>query len=408
MRGKGRTVSETHSRGFMVTLGLVGVLILVALVWVGYTAPNKIPGRSYYNLVAEFGNADNLTTHYSVRVGGREVGQVLHPRVEDGKAVVDLQLDAAIKPLLSDTRLRVRPRSAIGVRFVELHPGKSGRPLDEGARIPASQTSATLPLDAFLDVFDSPTREHTQILLRELGTGLLDRGEDLGAAVGDGGKMLADTAAFAAAMTSRPGALPRFVTATNGAFAAFDAARDDIAGAFGPAARALRPMGDHGDALQRALDEAPRAFTALRRNLTAADPFVEELGALARGARPALGEMPAAFSQTAALLRDARPGLRDFDKTLRLADRAMPSTIRLFQSLSPFMPLLEDFMRTLSPLLAELARRDCDLSRFMKNWASAFAYGDERSNVLRLRVAPQTSFSGEPYPEPCVNTAGTR
>ena len=47
--------------------------------------------------------------------------------------MVDLLLDPALRPLRSDTRLRVRPRSPIGVRFVELSPGTHGRPLAEGA-----------------------------------------------------------------------------------------------------------------------------------------------------------------------------------------------------------------------------------------------------------------------------------
>ena len=35
-----------------------------------------------------------------------------------------MKLDKTVEPLAADTKLRVRPRSALGLKYVELTPGK--------------------------------------------------------------------------------------------------------------------------------------------------------------------------------------------------------------------------------------------------------------------------------------------
>lgn len=179
VRRRDRPAAQQRGRGFMLLVGFAGLGVASLLAYVGFNAPNTIPGRGYYNLTAQLNQADNLTGHYQVRVAGRLVGQVLDPRVEDGQAVVDLQLDRDVGPLLSDTTIKVRPRSPIGVRFVELHPGTRGTPLKDGAVLPASQASASVPLDDVLSTLDPKTRKRTQELLAGLGGGFADRGEDV-------------------------------------------------------------------------------------------------------------------------------------------------------------------------------------------------------------------------------------
>ena len=57
-------------------IGGVTVVAAMGLLAVGYFAPRTIPGRSYYNIKAQFEDADNLTNSYQVRIGGRLVNSV--------------------------------------------------------------------------------------------------------------------------------------------------------------------------------------------------------------------------------------------------------------------------------------------------------------------------------------------
>ena len=190
-----RAVARKPSRFRLIGLGLSGIAVLVGLLIFGVKSPNGIPGRSYYEIDVAFNDADNISIHSQVRMGGRLVGQVLRPRIEDGEAVVTLQLTPDIAPLSSDTVVKVRPRSAIGVRFIEILPGTRGTPLRGGGRIPAEQTRSTRPLDEVLSTFDAPTRKHAQVLLRQLGDSVAGRGAGLNDTVAAGEPFLSGLSA---------------------------------------------------------------------------------------------------------------------------------------------------------------------------------------------------------------------
>jgi virulence factor Mce-like protein len=397
----------------LVGLGLSGVFLGMYLFWVGFNAPNNIPGRSYYTLHAQFANADNLTSHYQVRVGGRLIGQVLNPRVSNGLAVVDLQLTPAIKPLLSDTKLKVRPRSPIGVRYVDVLPGTRGTPLKDGALISASQTSATVTLDQVLGALNTTARAGTRTFLNELGVGFAGRGEDLGGAITAAPQFLGDTTTVTAAINARTGAAARLIRATEGAAAAADPVRQQIAAGFDPEARAMRPFSVHGDSLRAALDVAPGALATVRAGLIQTDPLLVEVDGLAVNARPALRVAPGALTETTALLRESRPSFAALNGTLKLAGRAVHPTLRLLRTISPVLPSVEAALRGGLPILAELAPRGCDIKLMLSNWESMLAFGNEGGNFLRFNLVGGSQESAgighvttgvhqNPYPAPCV------
>jgi ABC-type transporter Mla subunit MlaD len=411
-----RPASRTRGRTFLATLGAAGVLCAIALLYIGYHSPKSIPGRSYYMLHAQFDNADNLTSSYQVRIGGRLVGQVLNPRVRDGKALVDLQLDPKIKPLLSDTKLRVRPRSPVGVRFVELTPGTKGTPRGADATIPARQTSAAVQIDEALDTLDADHRRKTQMLLNELGKGFLSRGEDLNDAIGAAPATLRNLDAVAGTINARRGAVEGFVTGTESAAAAADPVRDAIGKGFEPEAQALKPFSEQGDAVRSLLDVAPRDLDSIRAGLARTDPLLTQLERFATYARPMLASARGTFSQTSSLLAEAPPGLTAADKTLRLLQRAVKPTLQLTSTLQPVLPIIDDTLQSSLPILGQLAPRDCDLRRFFDNWTDTLAFGDGYSNVLRFNVegsaetlqgytdktAKLPGMFTSPYPAPCA------
>jgi virulence factor Mce-like protein len=413
-----REVGRQPTKAFLYSLGAIGIASLVVMFVVGYRSPNTIPGRSYYTLHAQFRFADNLTGHYQVRMAGRRVGQVLHPRVDHGMAVIDIQLDPAIKPLRSDTRLRVRPRSVIGVRFLDLVPGSRGTPLANGATIPASHTSASTELDTIFNTLDSERRAKARTLLNELGVGAAGRGDELNKALVAAPDMASDLGQVAAAVVSRRGAAQRLVSSSGAAAAAADPVREAIATGFRPESRALRPFATHATALRATLDEAPSALASVRAGLAQSDPLIAALGGLARAAVPALKPAPRALDATAALLRTAPPGLRDLRSTLDLAQRATAPTLTLLRRLDPVLPSVSDALLSSLPLVNDLGVRGCDISRFAHNWDSMLAYGttggplgalnDLRSNLLFAQESvggtPARNTFANAYPAPCAVT----
>lgn len=419
-----RPAAQQRGRGFMIALGLLGLGMTVAFTVIGFNAPNSIPGRGYYSLEAEFADADNIAPHAQVRLGGKIVGQVLDPRVEDGKAIVDLQLDPKYEPLLSDSVVEVRPRSAVGVRYVDIVRSETGRPLREGDRIPVSNTRATRPLDEVLGTFDPQTRVRTQQVLRELGRGVSARGQDLNDTVAQAPDVLRRTSSVVGTLADRRGATANLVRGSAVAATSADPVRSDIRAGFAPEAAALRPFSDRGDAVRSTLDEAPPALATLRSRLPQVDRFVGELEGLARRARPVLEAGPGAFRQTSALLSEARPGLVDADTTLRRANAAVLPTIRLLDAVRPVLPQLEATLDNSAPLITRLGRYGCDVIAWGRRWTEALTYGNALGGHLRFNVitpSPEsvTGLEGglgpvgaiglnrSPYPRPCQSQTET-
>ncbi|MEA2350302.1 MAG: phospholipid/cholesterol/gamma-HCH transport system substrate-binding protein, partial [Thermoleophilaceae bacterium] len=174
-----------------VLVGAVTTLIVIVSVFLAYNANTGLPFVPTYNLKAELPSGANLVPGNEVRIGGFRVGIIdkldttTKTGVVNGKqqvrsiAVVRMKIDKVAEPLSVDTGVLVRPRSALGLKFIELTPGKSKRVFRDGDTIPLSQrTPKPVEFDDFLNTFDDPTRQNSQDALTGFGEALAGRGSD--------------------------------------------------------------------------------------------------------------------------------------------------------------------------------------------------------------------------------------
>ncbi|MDO9356955.1 MAG: MlaD family protein, partial [Solirubrobacteraceae bacterium] len=293
-----RSAGRRRGRGSTLLIGGITVVFLAVASLIGYRAAETVPGRQYYNLKAEFTQADNLSNHYEVRIGGLRAGQILKPRVRDGKALVDLRLDKKFAPLNSDSKLQVRLRSAVGVRYLEIIPGKNGTPLKEGATIATSNQTPNVALDQVLGTLDTPTRTKARTFLNELGTGADGNGDSINLALRKLTPLLKDLQTLAKPLNARAGITARLLRNTNAGVGAIDGVRTTLAQTFDPAERALKPLADDADDIGTTLDEATPTLNQLRNQLPQIDRLVAAVDGLARNGRPALQQAPAALRET--------------------------------------------------------------------------------------------------------------
>jgi ABC-type transporter Mla subunit MlaD len=383
---RGRPVGKQRGRAFMAGVGIAALVIAAVTFVIGYRAAETVPGRGYYDLHAVFSNAENLANHYEVRIGGVRAGQILRPRVKDGKAFLDLRLDDKYKPLRSDTELRVRLRSAVGVRYLEIFPGTKGRPLPAGAVIPVENTVPPVALDKVLGIFDARTREKTRTFLNELGAGTNARSADVNETLSDTPELLARVGSFSQAIVERPKAVERFVNASDGAADAFHSVRREIADGFEPEARALRPFTEARTEVQRTLSEAAPALDELRAGLPAVSRLVDQAAKLARDGTPTLSEAPRALASTTALLRDGRRPLAEVKRTLVQAGQAVPPTLALLDRAKPVLPALERTFADLRPTVEYVSPRACDISNAMTGWNQWMKWRDAYGNFIRFQA----------------------
>lgn len=125
----------------------VGCLLVAALLVFGFMAVEIGAIRSFaptVTVTARFGDAAGLDPGARVAVAGVEVGRVDHFDLDGDVAVATLEIreDARIP---KDARVRVRQKSLLGEKYVELDPGTQGGPLlADGDVVPVDGTQVEI------------------------------------------------------------------------------------------------------------------------------------------------------------------------------------------------------------------------------------------------------------------------
>jgi virulence factor Mce-like protein len=174
-----------------VLIGATTVLVALVAVFIAYNANSGLPFVPTYDLKAELPSGGKLVKGNEVRVGGFRVGVIkdVKPEVRtvNGErraiAVAELSLDKTVEPLARDTKLRVRPRSALGLKYIELHPGTSKATYRIGDTIPVKQASEPLEFEDLYSTFDRDTRPHVQNATEGFGDAFAGRGQSLNRAI---------------------------------------------------------------------------------------------------------------------------------------------------------------------------------------------------------------------------------
>lgn len=173
-----------------ILVGAVTVLVVIVAVFLAYNANNGLPFVSTYNLKARLPNADALVKGNEVRVGGVRVGVVKEVKaVQAGNgevaAELSLSLDKNVEPLPVDSTITVRPKSALGLKFLQITPGSSKKGFAPGETIPVSAAKPEpVDIDQFFDMFDKKTRQAIRQNLAGFGNALAGRGPQLNEAIG--------------------------------------------------------------------------------------------------------------------------------------------------------------------------------------------------------------------------------
>src|SRR5207244_5848095 len=170
-----------------VLVGAVTVLIVIVGVYLAYNANNGLPFVPTYDLNAELPNAQKLIAGNEVRVGGFRVGVVdeVRPAIRGGKAiaVVHMKLDKRVQPLARDTIATVRPRSALGLKYLELIPGHARAKFRQGDTMPLSGRPPAVEYEDLFSTFDKPTRDNSRTALKGFGDAFAGRGESINQAI---------------------------------------------------------------------------------------------------------------------------------------------------------------------------------------------------------------------------------
>ena len=300
-------------------MGAVTVLIALVAVFISYSANNGLPFVPTYRLEAELPNASKLVKGNDVRAGGFRIGRVADIRGgrrrvngrERAIAVIDLDLDKRVEELPVDTRVAVRSRSALGLKYVDLTPGVSRETLIPGdtIRLRPGQT-APEDLEDVLSTFQPETRDDARKALQGFGDGLAGRGPAINRTIEALRPFLTRLEPVMRALSARSTELRLLFPALEQALRQAAPVAGVQAAWFGEMADTFAAIGRDPVALQETIEETPPTLAAATESFRVQTPFLADFTELSVLLQPATAELDRALPPLNSALAAGVPAFR--------------------------------------------------------------------------------------------------
>jgi phospholipid/cholesterol/gamma-HCH transport system substrate-binding protein len=163
---------KVHRRDFIAII----VLFLLAIgvssyIFAHQPAFSGIAGlfsKSYYTVYAQFNQASAVTSGQgqTVDIAGVTVGQIGGVTVQDGRAVVRMNIYKKYEPIYHNATVLLRPRTPLKDMYLELNPGtKNAGSIPNNGTLGAGATNPDVDFSEILSALDSDTRDYLLLLL---------------------------------------------------------------------------------------------------------------------------------------------------------------------------------------------------------------------------------------------------
>lgn len=346
-----------------VLIGAVTVLVTIIAVFIAYNANSGLPFVPTYDVKAVLPSGAKLIKGNEVRVGGFRVGVVdeITPKtVEvDGErrsvAEISMKLDKVVEPLARDSTVSVRPRSALGLKYVELTPGDSEATLARGDTIPLGRTSEPLELEDVLSTFDADMRTDARAATQGFGDALAGRGESINDAIRALNPLVTHLTPVMQNLADPDTELDQFFLQIGRASAQAAPVAELQAELFTNMAETFAAFSSDPEALQLTIEKQPPTLDTAIRSFRVQRPFLADVTDLSRRLRPAAQELPRSL-----------PAVND---ALRVGTPILPRTVELNERLASATGELEDLFQNPNTLLS---LRDLDTALTVTRPAAEF------------------------------------
>jgi virulence factor Mce-like protein len=377
-----------------ILIGGVTVLVTIVAVFLSYNANHGLPFVPTYKVNVVLPDAAGLIAGNEVRIGGARVG-VVHKidaiARRDGStgARLELALDDTSNHLPVDSVVKVRPKSSLGLKYVEITRGTASStiPADGTLTVPRG-TTRPIDIDDFFNMYDEPTRQGSTDNLFAYGTAFAGRGGDINQALSDLDPLVQHL---------EPGArnLVAARTKFQDLFPAFAQAAAEVApvagvqaALFGNLNTTFRAFADNADALEASIAGGPHALDVATRELPAQAGFEADSTELFRRFKKPFASLAAASVHLAPAFKAGTPALK-ISPQLNARIVATLNALDTFVSDPRVLPALQRLTETanlLNPTVAFLAptQTTCNyVSLLFRNLGSALSEGDAVGTFLR-------------------------
>jgi phospholipid/cholesterol/gamma-HCH transport system substrate-binding protein len=363
---------QTRGRGRdTIAIVVLSVIAITMTLWIFTQQKASLPswaplvGEDFVGLSADFTSAQAVTPGQgqAVVIAGVRIGKVSSVDVEDGHAVVGLDVEPEYLELIHpDATLLLRPKTNLNDMVVEIDPGTARGHVEEGHHFPLSRTEPNVNFEAFLSVLDEDTRRYLQLLVA-------------GGAQGIGGQGMKLSGAF-----RRLGSFSRIVADLN----------REVAGRRRALAQVIHDFG-------LLTTELGRRDAQLERFVTSSKDVLGNFANQQAAIQESLVEFPATLAALQAGLRSstrfseaARPALIDLIPQAQALGPAFDAQKRLFtQTRIPIRDQIRPFTRQIMPVLRHAKQGSADLEASVTGFGNAL--GGLNSFLNQLAFKPKGS-----------------
>ncbi|MEA2465829.1 MAG: phospholipid/cholesterol/gamma-HCH transport system substrate-binding protein [Acidobacteriota bacterium] len=348
-------------------VGAVTVLIVIVGVYLAYNANKGLPFVPTYDLKAELPNGQKLIAGNEIRLGGFRVGVVndVRPviRQVDGKAkaiaLVDLKLDKVAGPLAADTEVAIRPRSALGLKYIDILPGKSKQDFKVGDTIPVKQARKELvEYEDVFSTFDKDTRDNSRTALKGFGDAFAGRGPSINQAIEAFNPFFTHLTPVMQTLSDRDTHLENFFKNIGRASAQVAPVAKVQAGLFGKMADTFDALKACAGCLQQTIEKSPPTLATGAESFAVQRPFLADFTALSKDLRPTvatlhdnLGTINAAFETGTPVLKRTPELNRLTGEVFKAIDdlASDPATLLALEDLHTTFAVLRPMMEFVAP-----------------------------------------------------------
>jgi virulence factor Mce-like protein len=312
-----------------VLVGAVTVLVVLVAVFLAYNANQGLPFVPTRELKVDVANGAQLVAGNDVREGGYRVGTVtdMKPiRLPNGQigGQATAKLDQANGSVPVDSTASVRPRSVLGLKFLDLELGKARKLIADGGTLPLSQTRVPVQFDDLNKMFNAPTRVAVQKDLRGFGDAFAARGSSLNDTIAVLPELLRHLEPVARYLSDPGTQLSRFLGALRGFFSTVSPVSGQNWMLFRDQATTFAAIARDPGRYEQTVRASPSTLEVSTDSLRFQQPFLVDLARVSNDLRPGT-----------AALRDALPTLNGALVTgVRVLPRTPPMNAKLQRVLS--------------------------------------------------------------------------
>jgi phospholipid/cholesterol/gamma-HCH transport system substrate-binding protein len=342
-----RRAIRTHRFDFAAIFALIVAAVAVTL-YILEHQPSFVFGQSYYTVRAPFATAAAVTPGQgqAVTIAGVQVGQIGGVTLQDGRAVLTMNIYKKYQPIYNDATVLLRPRTPLKDMYLALDPGTpSAGAVPQGGTLSAANTNPDVDVSEILSSLDADTRNYLILLL----AGGAQVFQDPGAK---------GTAPSPAAVASLTGTLKRFepLDRDTQSFATLLATRQrNLRRAIHNLNLVAGSLGGVEGQLASLIRSSDTNFRAISTNDAQLEQTLQLFPGTLRQTQQTLGKVASFSSASATTLHLLQPFARNLGPALAASRPLFHDTTPVIEhQLRPFSVAVQPLARTLAPATDKL------------------------------------------------------